>query len=301
MPDPHSSSGALVPWSTFVEVGRATSLSAAATTLGYTQSAISRQIAGLERDVGVRLLERGARGVALTEAGAALLPHARLVVAEAERGRRAATSASPGAHLALGAVPSAALGFVPAALRHLADRPSWTMITDLTPRLVAHVAAHELDLAVVTDAPPGLPVAAGVLTRHLFDDLMGVVLPADHRLAHRRRVGITLLADELWIEDNPGSEALLSELAARHRVTLRIDRSSSDLMTKIALVAAGHGVAIAPRTLAPALRADVRFVALTAAPRRGVYAATRADRVDLLAPLVTALIDGARQPVAASR
>lgn len=288
MPDPHTWSSSLVPWSTFVEVSRATSLSAAASVLGYTQSAISRQIAGLERDIGVPLLERGARGVRLTDAGAALLPHARLVVAEAERGRRAATSARPGAHLALGAVPSAALGFVPAVLRGLTDPPPWTMLTDLTPRLVAHVAAGELDLAVITDSPPGLPTAAGVVTRHMFDDVMGVVLPAGHRLAHRRRVGIAMLADELWIEDNPGSQALLQELAARHHVALRVDRSTSDLMTKIALVAAGHGVAMAPRTLAPALRADVRFVALTAAPRRGVHVATRTGRHDL-EPLMTAL------------
>jgi DNA-binding transcriptional LysR family regulator len=286
MPDPHSS---LVPWRTFVEVCRTTSLSAAATVLGYTQSAVSRQIAGLERDMGAPLLERGARGVRLTEAGAALLPHARLVVAEAERGRRAVTSARAGGrHLALGAVPSAALGFVPSVLRRLVDPPPWTMLTGLTPRLVAHVAAGELDLAVITDSPPGLPSAPGVLTRHLFDDVMGVVLPADHRLAHRRRVSIALLADEMWIEDNPGSEALLHDLAARHQIAVRVDRAGSDLMTKIALVAAGHGVALAPRTLTPALRADVRFVALTAAPRRGVHVATRVDRADL-EPLVTAL------------
>lgn len=288
MPDPHTWSVSLVPWSTFVEVSRASSLSAAAAVLGYTQSAISRQIAGLERDIGVPLLVRGARGVRLTDAGAALLPHARLLVAEAERGRRAATSARPGVHLALGAVPSAALGFVPGVLRGLADPPHWTMLTDLTPRLVAHVAAGELDLAVITDSPPGLPTATDVVTRHLFDDAMGVVLPADHRLAHRRRVGIAMLADELWIEDNPGSQALLQELAARHHVAVRVDRSTFDLMTKIALVAAGHGVAMAPRTLAPALRPDVRFVALTAAPRRGVHVATRIGRRDL-EPLVTAL------------
>lgn len=270
-----------VPWRTFVEVCRVGSLSAAAASLGYTQSAISRQMIALERELGVTLLTRTARGVHPSVAGAALLPHARLIIGEAERARVAATTADQTRHLLLGAVPSAALGFLPRALRQLPTAWRWTMLTGLTPQLTDHVETGRLDLAVVTDAPPGLPRTADVTARHLFDDVMGVVLPADHPIARRRRVSFQDLADELWVEDNPGSEALLYQLAARYDRIPQVDRSSCDLMTKIALVAAGCGVALAPRTLSPALRPDVRFVALTAAPRRGVYATTRLHRDDL--------------------
>jgi DNA-binding transcriptional LysR family regulator len=268
-------------WRTFVEVCATGSFSAAADSLGYTQSAVSRQVATLEREIGAQLLLRGARGVRPTVAGTALLPHARLVVSEAERGARAATTARPGRHVALGAVPSAAIGLVPEALRRLSEPLSWTMLTELTDRLLALVAEDTLDLAVITDAPPGLPNLAGLRIQHLFDDPMAVAVPVDHRLARRHRVRIVELADEQWIEDNRGSQALLQELAARHGVALRVERSSFDLMTKIALVAAGHGIALVPSILAPALRPDVRLVKLTAAPHRGFHAVRRLDRDDL--------------------
>lgn len=281
MPIPHTWVMSLACWTAYVAVCRAGSLSAAAHQLGYTQSAVSRQIATLERDLGVTLLARERRGVRPTAAGEAVLPHARLVVAEAERARHAARSARPGRHLSVGAVPSAAVSLVPAALRLPAEPAGWTMRTELTPRLVEEVAGGALDLAVVTDSPPGLPRVPGVVLRHLFDDPMGVVLPADHPLAGRATVDVADLAGECWIEDNPGSEALLHQLAARHGLVLRIDRSSFDLMTKIALVAAGHGVALVPATLAPALRPDVTLAALPDPPRRGVYVATRRGRDDL--------------------
>ena len=73
----------LTQWSAFVEVCRTGSIGGAAATLGYTQSAVSRQVAGLEAELQERLLERLPRGVRPTPAGAALLQHARIVVNEA--------------------------------------------------------------------------------------------------------------------------------------------------------------------------------------------------------------------------
>lgn len=278
----------LTPWTTFVEACHTGSLSATAQILGYTQSAVSRQIAALEREIGVTLLSREPRGVRLTPAGEALLPHARLVVAEAGRGVRAATAARTVPHLVIGAVPSAAVSLVPAAVRRFPDGIDWTLVTGLTPGLLERVAGGELDVAVVTDAPPGLDVPRGLGVTRLGEDPMAVVLPGDHRLARRRRVGVTDLVDERWIEDNAGSEALLRQLAARHGVTLDVDRVTTDLMNKTALVAAGHGVALVPRMLASALRPDIRLIDLAGAPRRGVYAVHREGREDL-GPVVSAL------------
>jgi DNA-binding transcriptional LysR family regulator len=288
MPTTHARPTSLTPWVAFVEACRVGSLSAVAEALGYTQSAVSRQIATLERDLGTQLLAREPRGVRPTPAGAAVLPHARLLVAEADRAARAAAAPGPAPHVSVGAVQSAAMALVPGALRRVPDPPSWTMLTDSTDRLIDRVAGGELDLAVVTDAPPGLPARRDVSLRHLFADPMSVVVPDDHRLARRRRVSIADLADEYWIEDNAGSEALLHQLAARYDLRLRVDRSIGALMIKVALVAAGHGVALVPRSVGPALRPDVRLLALRDAPRRGVYAATRPGRGDL-DRLVTAL------------
>ena len=265
---------ALTAWIAFVAACDQGTLGAVAQEIGYTQSAVSRQIASLEHELGVTLLERRPRGVRPTPAGAAVLVHARLLIAEAERAKRAAQQPRAGRHLAVGSVPSMAIALLPTALRVRDDLASWTLVTDLTPTLVERVAAHELDLAVVTDAPPGLPDSTGVEYTHLLDDPMAVLLP--HRADRPRRPRLEDLVDEVWLEDNAGSRTLLQQTAARHGLALDIELVGGDLMTKVALVAAGLGVAFVPSSLGPALRPDVRIAQLDDAPVRGIHAVTRA-------------------------
>jgi DNA-binding transcriptional LysR family regulator len=268
----------LTAWRTFVTVCRLGSLSAAADELGYTQSAVSRQIAGLERQAGVPLVERHPRGIRPTAAGEAFRHHAQVAVNEAERAIRAARDAgdgSPARPLAVGATPSLAAGLVPAAMRRLLDENgplSWTLVPGLTSALYERTVSAELDMAVVTDAPPGLPSDAR-LERHLLGtDEMVVVVPVGHHLAASGRVPITALAGETWAEDNEGSAALLRKHAARAGVTARIDLNAADLPGKIALVATGHAIALTPGVLAATLRPDVTTLALVDPPTRGIYA-----------------------------
>ena len=82
------------------------------------------------------------------------------------------------------------------------------------------------------------------------------------------------LAEEVWVEDDEGSAALLRRPAARTGVSVRIDLDAADLPGKTALVATGHAIALIPGVLVPALRADVTTVALADPPTRGVYALT---------------------------
>jgi DNA-binding transcriptional LysR family regulator len=168
---------------TFVTVCRLGSLSAAAAELGYTQSAVSRQIAGLEREVGAPLVERHARGIRPTAAGEAFRRHAQAAVNEAERGIRAAREArdgSPVRPLTVGATPSLAAGVAPAAMRRLIDAAGplpWNLVPGLTGELHERTASGELDIAIVTDAPPGLPGEPRLEHRLLGTDEMVVVLP----------------------------------------------------------------------------------------------------------------------------
>src|ERR1700729_2807280 len=154
---------ALTAWRTFVTVCRRGSLSAAAAELGYTQSAVSRQIAGLEREVGAPLVDRHARGIRPTAAGEAFRQHAQVAVNEVDRAVRAARDArdgSPARPLAVGATPSLAAGVVPAAMRRLLDEAGplpWQLVPGLTGQLHERVVSGELDIAAVTDTPPGLP------------------------------------------------------------------------------------------------------------------------------------------------
>lgn len=286
----------LTAWRTFVTVCRLGSLSAAAGELGYTQSAVSRQIAGLERQFRLPLVERHARGVRPTPAGQVFLRHARATLDEAERALRAVRDARDGGPvrpLAVGATPSLAAGIVPAALRSLLERSGplrWNLLPALTAELHARVSAGNLDLAVVTDAPPGLPEDTRVERRFLGLDEMVVVLPAGHPLAGRGRTSLSALADATWAEDNDGSEALLRRHAARAGVTVRVDLRASDLFGKLALVATGHAVALVPGVLTRALPAGVVTLPLTDPPARGIYALTpRRDPHPSAAPLADAL------------
>src|SRR5580692_3338170 len=213
----HTLGMSLDAWRTFAAVCRMGSLSAAAAELGYTQSAVSRQVAGLERQTGVPLLERHARGIRPTPAGEAFRPHAQAAVNEAERAIRAARDARDGPlirPLAVGATPSLAAGVVPAAMRRLLDEAGplpWSLVPGLTADLHERTASGELDLAIVTDAPPGLPGRPGLEHRFLGTDEMVVVLPAAHRLAGSGPARIAALAGETWAEDNEGSATLLRQ------------------------------------------------------------------------------------------
>ncbi|MFD5318430.1 LysR family transcriptional regulator [Streptomyces sp. NPDC127098] len=283
----------LTAWRTFVTVCRLGSLSAAAADLGYTQSAVSRQIAGLERQLGAELVRRHVRGVRPTPAGEVFRHHALRTLNEADRAVRAVRDGAPSRPLAVGATPSLAAGIVPAAIRRLLDGAAplrWSLSPGLSARLHERVVAGELDVAVVTDAPPGLPDDPRVERRFLGMDEMVVVLPADHPLAGHGPVRVETLADETWVEDNDGSAALLRQHAARAGVTARVDLAAADLPGKTALVATGHAIALIPGALRGALRADVTTVALIDPPTRGVYAITpRQDRHPSATPLLDQL------------
>lgn len=290
-------------WRTFVTVCRLGSLSAAAAELHHTQSAVSRQIAGLERRLGAALVERHVRGVRPTPAGEAFRRHALATLNEADRAVRAVRELRDGASvrpLTVGATPSLAAGIVPEAVRDLLEREGpvrWSLVPGLTAELHRRVTAGDLALAVVTDAPPGLPHDPRVERRFLGDDAMVVVLPTGHRLAGRGPVHIRELAGETWAEDNDGSAALLRGHAARAGAEVRVDLAAADLPGKLALVATGHAVALVPGALTRALRPDVTPVPLVDPPTRGIHAITpRRDPH----PLTASLLDDLTRVFAAS-
>ncbi|WP_217240220.1 LysR family transcriptional regulator [Streptomyces sp. AC555_RSS877] len=289
----------LTVWRTFVTVCRLGSLSAAAAELNHTQSAVSRQIAGLERQLGVALMERHARGVRPTHAGVVFRSHALATLNEADRAVRAAREAGDGASnrpLAVGATPSLAAGIVPEAIRSLLERTAslrWSLLPGLSAHLHSRVVGGDLDLAVVTDAPPGLPNDPRIDRRFLGLDDMVVVLPVGHPQAGHGPVHMQTLADQTWVEDNDGSAALLRQHAARAGVSARIDLTAADLLGKLALVATGHAIALIPGVLTCALRTDVTTVDLVDPPTRGIYAITprrhpHPSAAPLLAQLATA-------------
>jgi DNA-binding transcriptional LysR family regulator len=222
-----------------------------------------------------------------------------MVVNGARRGRDAARAAAEQpTTLVLGAVPSATASLVPRTVARLLAEggPASLIVTALTPQLAAMVLTRELDAAVVTDAPPGLPRDGELRAVHLQDDELVVLARKGHPLSGPDRVTVTDLAEETWVEDNPGSETILRQLATRAGFEPHISRTTDDLFAKTGLVAAGLGIALVPDLMVPAMRSDLTALRLTKPAERGAYLIARRDRNDfddLLAALSEPAVDPA--------
>ncbi len=242
-------------------VTRHGSFSAAAAELGYTQAAVSQQIAALENDLKTRLLTR--RPVAPTEAGARLLEHAGPILLRLDAARADVTRMrlAPAAALVVGVTPLAgatsALGAALAELRQHMPRVDVT-VRDGPPRqLAAAVAKGEVDLAL-TDGltAPGdpLPEHAPVTAVGLSEQRVRVVLTAGHPLAARTTLRLNDLADARWIE----ADTVAPPLAAIRwhagtdgfRPFFRY--AGTDVLTLVSLASAGHGLTLLPETALPA-------------------------------------------------
>ena len=230
------------------------SISAAADVLGYTQSAVSQQLAALEREVGAPLIDRSQRPLRSTRAGALLRPQVERVLAAVGRAEAVVEDLRGGTpRLRLAAFPSALSSFVPAAVRDLRRAHAELVVEVL--QLEPHEAVERLrggdaDLAVI-DHMPGLavPETGGLQRRRLLVDHLYVVLPDGHRLARRDAVSVTDLEREPLIlprRDTPTGRfrSMVEHLCAQAGFAPRVAYELDDLPAVQAFVAAG--IAIVP-------------------------------------------------------
>ncbi len=269
------------------ELQRHGTIVAAAEALRYTPSALSQQLAALERETGAALLERGARSVRLTPAGRALAEHAQAILERIEAAERDLRAHAAGEHgsLRLGATPAVAADVVPAAIgAFVRAHPGIDLgLVEGAPAvLLAGVAAAELDLAVVHDATLApVEVPRGVVLETAAELPVGLLVPARHPLARRGAVRLGLLGDAVWVSGPPGSPDDLLLLAAAAGAGfaphVRLRSEAPDVVR--ALVAAGAGVALAPEPTedAPAPGTARRALDDLAARRRIVLATRSGD------------------------
>ncbi|MFC0540215.1 LysR family transcriptional regulator [Kutzneria chonburiensis] len=290
MPDAHELSSGLLR--VFVEVARLGSFTAAGTRLGYTQSAISRQISALEDEAGTPLFDRLPRGVRPTEPGRRLLPHAEAVLDRLEAARRELADLRELAtgRLRVGAFATADASLVPkaiAAFRAACPAVVVTLTEMYTPGLVGRLRDGELDVAILSGDGP----FDGLDLRKLRDDTMLVALPAGHRLARRRRVRLIDLADEEWIAGSDRPEQTLISSCLANGFRPRIGFVARDWLAKQGFVAAGVGITLIPSIAAESVRPDIALVQLhpDEVPVRAVHAATPAGVA--LSPATRAFLD----------
>ncbi|MGZ4385144.1 MAG: LysR family transcriptional regulator [Gaiellaceae bacterium] len=264
---------------TLQEVAARGSFSAAARDLHFTQPAVSRQVAQLERAIGTPLLVRSRRGVTLTPAGRLVVEHAETVRAQLVGLEEELTRLVAGEQVdvTIGAFPSAFIGLVPEIVRRLRERSPGAQI-DLRrcghEEAVTLVRRADLDLALVFARPEYRRQPSGVRIADLGDEPMLVLLPRGHPLAGLEEVSLLDLRDEQWIVGAPDPTSSII-VTACHRAGFEpsIAFDTDDALATQSLVAAGLGVSLSSPWLAQALRDDVVMRPLAEPrPRRRIQA-----------------------------
>jgi DNA-binding transcriptional LysR family regulator len=250
------------------EVAQAGSFSAAAASLGYTQSAVSRQVAALEAVADRRLFERSRQGVVLTPAGTRLLPRAIRILDELDAARsETAGAAGP---VRLGAFATAAAGLVPGALASLPPELRVTLREGTTPALARALRAGTLDLAILALTPPFRPPdgeSPALELTTLSERELVVAVSADHPFASARAVEVQQLEGQVWVASrSDAGESLLGVwpgLAERPDVRYVV----RDWLAKLQIVAAGLAITTLAPVAAEALPGGVAVVAVRGEPQ----------------------------------
>lgn len=290
------------------EVAERGTLSAAAAALGYTQSGVSRQIAGLERAAGVDLLVRRHDGVRLTSAGQIVMRCAATVLDQVgTTERELAGLPSQEGTVRLGWFASAGTGLLPPALGALrATHPGITVITreGSTPALVRALRARALDLVLLVSAPPFRALDAetpALSVQTLTERSLLVAVPASHPLARGEYIDVDDLAGQVWIA-GPGRERVMGVWPGLEERP-QIAHTARDWLAKLHLVASGCGLTTIPAMLAPSVPPGVRVLPVRGGPseqRRVLLARLPGVLSEPVAALAAALRDAALHTESAS-
>jgi DNA-binding transcriptional LysR family regulator len=276
------------------EVAVQGSFSAAADALSFTQSAVSQQIAALEREAGTILVQRGARGVRLTEAGEALVRHADAILGHLSEAQAEleAIAGLRGGRLRMAAFESAGATLMPLAIAEFREHHpaiELTMVMGEPEETEPQLKSGDLDLVVGFGSR--LSQDDGVDRRFLIEDPMFLVLPADHPLATRRNLRLADLADEAWIGGAPDCECnrLIYSACTRAGYAPRMAFETDDYAAMQGFVAAGVGVSLIAELGLTTIRDDIVVRDLGRdTPVRNIYAAAATG---YRTPATTAMLD----------
>ena len=272
-------------------------IAATADALGYTAPAVSQQLAALEREAGVALLERNGRTRRLTPAGEELVERTEGILRQLEAAEAAleATTTQVAGVLRCAAFASAHRVLLPRAIAALAAaHPDLRVTTrDMEPEdSLPALKLGELDLALAQEyAFSANPSDPAIERTDLLDDPLRVALPESHPLAGAERIDIAALEAEPWIAGREGSFC--------HRVVIHSTRAAgyeprlahitNDFDVEYALVGAGAGVGLVPELAGPPPPGVVVRPVKGAPPSRRIYAAVRAGSA--ARPAIAAMLD----------
>jgi DNA-binding transcriptional LysR family regulator len=284
------------------EVAYRGSFSGAAEALSYSQSAVSQQIAALEAEAGMTLLERHPRGVSLTAAGQTLVGHAEGILARLEAAE-SALSAIAGLHggrLRMASFPTAGATLMPLAIatfRSSYPNVELTLAEGEAEEIVPRLGAGELDLALLFEFAGETPLQEGMTRVELLEDPMYLALPRDHPLAGREKLRLQDLRGEAWVQTSRASPCARHVVRCCHAAGFEphVSFESDDYQTVQGLVAAGVGVALIPELALSVVREDVSVRALSPGPpvRQVIAAVPEGARLVPAAPAMLGVLEQA--------
>ncbi|ORB82580.1 LysR family transcriptional regulator [Mycobacterium kansasii] len=258
----------------FVAVANKQHFSSAATTLGVSQSTLSQALAALEAGLGTHLVERSTRRVLLTAEGMHLLPLAQVVVEAADAFSTAAGGVADPLHgsIRLGMIPTVAPYVLPTVLAGLTRQlPTLTahVVEDQTQRLLAALRDGALDAAMIA-----VPADSdGVTQIPMYEEDFVLALPPGHRLAGKRQVPATALAQLplLLLDEGHCLRDQALDVCRRAGVSVELaDTRAASLATAVQCVAGGLGVTLIPQSAVAVEAARSRAgLAHFGAPRPG--------------------------------
>jgi LysR family transcriptional regulator, hydrogen peroxide-inducible genes activator len=245
----------------FAAVARTGSFSRAAQECHVAQPSLSQQILKLEEDVGERLFERSRRKVLLTPAGSLLLPYAVSILEAAERGHREIREMGGQVRgtIKIGALPTIAPYFLPeiiSAFQKKYNGVEMILHEDTTEELLQGLGENELDLALISEAPP----SPRIQTQHLFSEELFLCLPASHPMVRWKKVIATDLQHEKFIlmQDGHCLGNQARQFCLNSGFHPEISCRSAQISTVLAMVQAGLGISLVPE------------MALPSAPKEGI-------------------------------
>src|ERR1700742_1743367 len=225
-------------------------LTAAQRRLNTSQPSLSRQIRDLESEVGVQLLERQGRGGMLTDAGRVVLDHPRLALSQVEAAtdgaRRTAQPQRPA--LSMGFMVGLEVMWLPHLLRILREEEpevEVTLCSLSSPELALALTRGKLDVAFLRPEKQNF----GLTFKLLAKEPLIAVLPADHRLASRKKIRPQDLAREIYVSSartSPVLHAVIQDYASKVGITLKAKYEGENISSAMSLVASTGGITIVP-------------------------------------------------------
>jgi LysR family hca operon transcriptional activator len=225
-------------------------LTAAQRRLNTSQPSLSRQIRDLESEIGVKLLERQARGVVLTAAGRVFLDHARLALLQVEAATDGARRAEQPERLvfAMGFLAGQEVVWLPHALRIIreeAPEVEITLCSQSSQELALALMRGKLDVAFLRPETQ----TAGLSFKFLAKEPLIAVLPMDHRLTSRKKIRPEELAREIYVSaarTSPVLKSIVEDYASKVGITLKPEYEGENLSSAMSLVASTGGVTLIP-------------------------------------------------------